>query len=141
MRLTEFYKSVAKNSEYPFVIRFIVLTASSWIFQGVLYMDRTEKTFKIVTELIILIFSIALLHGILSIINAIIISLIFCHTMNWIFNGQIFVVLKNLKMVMNPPECFSRYVEDLTERIGAERLHHSCSGIREYFQETIRELV
>ncbi|HHV34610.1 MAG TPA: hypothetical protein GXX59_03410 [Syntrophomonadaceae bacterium] len=117
MHLAELYTSIAKDPDHPFAVRFVILMASSWIFQGVLYMDKTEKAFKVVTELILFTFPLILLLGVLPVIYATILSLIICHTMNWILNGQIFVVLKNLKMVSNPPECFRKYINVLARRI------------------------
>jgi len=76
-------------------------------------MDRTEKVFKLTLE--VLFTAMLVLLGI-NIVPSIIIS----HTLNWIVNGHIFVVFKNLKLIKTPKEKFDAYIERLRKEVENE---------------------
>ncbi len=69
--------------------------ASHWVFQGLLYMDPTERLFKIAID--------ASLTAVLSIalaqlthpISAIVLSALGAHSLNLLFNGQIWVAIRH----------------------------------------------
>ncbi|KUK17266.1 hypothetical protein [Thermococcus sibiricus] len=126
------HHKIAKG-DYPLYIKAPILLSSSWLFQGILYMDRTERVFKLALDVL---FTIILVLLGANIPTAILIS----HTINWIFNGQIFVVFKNLKLITTPKEKFNVYIERLRAKLESEPsivwagIYGSL--VREEFKET-----
>jgi len=100
---------ILSKGNYPFYIKAPVLILSSWIFQGILYMDKTEKIFKLSLDIIFTFIFVAFGINVLT-------SILIAHTLNWIFNGQIFVTCKNLKIIKTPKEKFENYIERLKNR-------------------------
>jgi len=115
MKIHAFYKDLAKTKKYPFLIRFIFLSLSSFIFQGFLYMDKSERIFKIMITLIVFIVLLLILRP--SDAGFIILLLFLAHMFNWLFNGQIFVLLKNLKLISTDKKKFICYIENMQKRI------------------------
>ena len=68
--------------------RLVVLT-SNYIFQGIRYMSLGEKIYKISVTII---FSLL----VFLLLNNLVISIIIGHTLNYIINGQFFVVYRYL---------------------------------------------
>ena len=112
MVISRLHYNLAKGN-YPLYIKAPILLLSSWLFQGLLYMDITEKVFKL--TLGILFTGIFVFWGIN--IKA---SMLISHTLNWIFNGQIFVVFKNLKLIRTPPQKIDAYIQRLKKRVEDE---------------------
>ncbi|KYC45236.1 MAG: hypothetical protein APG11_01573 [Candidatus Methanofastidiosum methylothiophilum] len=113
-----FHRSLAKGNDHPFVLRLILLTFSSWLFQSILYMDRTEKAFKILLELILFILSLLVISYLLNnTLLSIFLAFILVHTLNWIFNGQIGVLLKNLDILNTDKEKFFDYMDNVKEKV------------------------
>lgn len=84
--------------------------ASGWFFQGLLYMDSTERWFKILLDVVmtIVIFFFIILF-IPSIIITILISFLIAHTINFLFNGHFMVIMKNLGKSVLTQESYSRF--------------------------------
>ena len=76
-------------------------------------MDRAEKVFKLALDAL---FTAVLVFLGVSIVASIVIS----HTLNWIFNGHIFVVFKNLKLIKTSKEKFDTYIERLKRKVENE---------------------
>lgn len=117
MNLSKFHKRLAKKDEFPMYIRVPLLTLSSWLFQGILYMDTTERVFKILLD-VLFFFPLYLAfrpHG--SPLLGILIAFILAHTLNWIFNGQIPVLLKNLRLIKTEYERFEKYLDTLKKKV------------------------
>lgn len=118
MDFNKFHRSLAKGTDHPFVVRLILLTFSSWLFQCILYMDRTEKIFKILVEFILFAPSFLVLNYLLNnILLSIFLAFIIAHTLNWIFNGQIGVLLKNLDILNTDKEKFFDYMDNVKEEV------------------------
>lgn len=100
---------ILSKEDYPLYIKAPILILSSWIFQGILYMDKTEKVFKLGLDMIMTIILLILGVDVLT-------SILIAHTLNWIFNGQIFVTCKNLKIIKTPKEKFEKYIERLKNK-------------------------
>lgn len=118
--INNFYRKLAKESTYPFFIRSVFLVISSWLFQGLLYMDKTEKYFKILLEIVLLVFIYFLVSNMLNPVLSFIIAILASHTINWIFNGQIFVVFKNLRLIETETEDFIKFLDQITKRLDKE---------------------
>jgi len=112
MRISQIHHDIAKG-DYPVCIKAPILILSGWLFQGILYMDKTEKVFKLTLDLLLTM--IFMLVGI-SLIESIVIS----HTINWIFNGQVWVIFKNLKTLRTPKRKFKKYLTRLRIHVGSE---------------------
>ena len=67
-----------------------------WIFQGSLYMDATERWFKISMDVLLtLVFMLLLMTLQVPGLIALIAAFLLAHTLNFLFNGQIWGVLKH----------------------------------------------
>lgn len=82
---------------------------SNWVFQGMRYMQWHERALKLGSGGILAAGTIALLEETsLPIVLAI---LCVVHTLNWLLNGQFFVLARYLHPVPNAPARFDKYVE------------------------------
>jgi hypothetical protein len=98
----------------------LVAVVMHWTFQSLFYMDPTERWFKITLDLVL-----TLLGGIVLCVwlhwqVAWLIAFVVAHTLNFLFNGQLWGVLKHYGMVSHTYEEFYRYVQGLGERMGRE---------------------
>jgi predicted nucleotidyltransferase len=101
-----------RDDEYPRWISVPALLGVHWAFQGTLYMDRTERTFKVVTDLVLG----AVLWGILRRrldLAALPVALVLAHTANVLINGQIPCVVKHFGYVQNDYSTFRRQLQRL----------------------------
>jgi hypothetical protein len=91
-----------------------------WVFQGMLGMDATERWFKLGLDFILFL----VVGGILSLWLprpwAIGLGIFTAHTLNFFFNGQIWVALKNFGGVRHTWLEFNREIERLRVRIAQE---------------------
>ncbi|MGI6078573.1 MAG: glycosyltransferase [Fastidiosipilaceae bacterium] len=102
-------------------------------------MDKTEKAFKIFTD-ICLVFSIYLIVNYsypwtISIPAAV----FFGHTINWIINGQICVVFKNLKLIKNDHVAFREYINGIQLRIKEEPSIQSAAAFGSLSRKSLKE--
>lgn len=139
MDLNGFHKSLAKGYKYPFIVRFILLTLSSWIFQGTLYMDTTERYFKLILDLIMVLPLFLILNYYLNLLTSILLAIILAHTLNWIFNGQIFVVLKNLKLIQTSEQSFKAYLDGIKIRVENESSIIAAAAYGSISREKLKE--
>lgn len=110
MDISGFHRKLAKGSDFPFLMRLLLLTFSSWLFQGILYMDTTERNFKCFIDFIIFLPLFFIFNRFLPILSSIVIAIMIAHTFNWVINGQIYVLLKNLNLLETSTESFIGYM-------------------------------
>jgi thymidylate kinase/predicted nucleotidyltransferase len=91
-----------------------------WLLQCMLYMDRTELIFKIWFEVSVFLIIFFILNFGLSIIQAFIFALLISHTVNFLFNAQLFVVLKHYGLVHHSEKEFSNYIFEFKKRLSRE---------------------
>jgi predicted nucleotidyltransferase len=104
------------------VFRFkIVIILTNWLFQGILYADKTEKLFKISLEIILFIFLSSFLITISNTFLGLFVSVIIAHTVLFIFNGQLFALAKNFDLIYNDPQRIIDYVNGLKQRVSNEK--------------------
>lgn len=120
MDICEFHKRLAKDG-FPLYVKMPILTFSSWLFQGVLYMDTTERIFKILLDILFFIPLYLVFRVYFYSSSSTLMAVMLSHTLNWIFNGQIFVLLGNLRLIKIEPERFSEYLDNLRKRISKEK--------------------
>jgi len=97
----------------------VVVIAGNWLLQGMRYMETGERYLKIACTLIpslVIIFIIIKIRGRIILSEAII-SCMVGHTLNWIFNGHLFVLLRYFpikgRMTLEKMELF---IHDLHRR-------------------------
>ncbi len=91
-----------------------------WVFQGLLYMDPTERWFKLALDALLTAGFGALLNLWMPLAPALVIGFLIAHTLNFLFNGQVYGVLKHFGSVHTSWEDFQSYVDGLKARIDAE---------------------
>lgn len=104
----------------PLLKRKVPALLVHWVFQGILYMDATERIFKLSIDLILSVIFSILLNMWFSIYLAIAVSLIFSHTLNFLINAQIYVVLKHFTYVERSKKYIKQYTDLLKIRIIGE---------------------
>lgn len=109
MRIIKLHRKLSKDKKTSLYIKIPILTLSSWLFQGILFMDATERIFKISIDLLIFV-PIYLILSHYNIVLGVVFALLLAHTLNWIFNGQIFVLLKNLNLTRTEKNSFTNYI-------------------------------
>ena len=95
----------------------LIALASHWTFQGLLAMDPTERRFKLGLDLALAV-ALRPLLGRLPV--AWLAALLLTHTLNWLFNGHLWAVLKTYRLVTLPPARRQRYLAGLARRVQAE---------------------
>jgi len=84
-------------------------------------MDRTEKIFFLLLDGI---FFLPIFFAFLALSNlssSIILAVVITHTLHWLFNGHLYVLLKNLRLSKIELDCFAKYLSDLRERAKKEK--------------------
>ncbi|AKB33064.1 hypothetical protein MSSIH_2374 [Methanosarcina siciliae HI350] len=107
------------NALFKFKI-FIVL--SNWIFQGMLYADKTERSFRLLVDCLITLVLYAVSTNLIpSAYFGLILSFFVAHTVNWIFNGQLFVLGRYLGIKPKKQNEFCKYINELKYRAEREK--------------------
>jgi len=91
-----------------------------WLFQGLLYMDPTERWFKLGLDLVLALIMGAVLALWLPVLPALVLGGLIAHTLNFLFNGQVYGVLKHFGSVRHTWEQFDGEVQRLRRRIAEE---------------------
>jgi predicted nucleotidyltransferase len=118
--MNETYERILSSRYLPRSLGAGLIIAINWTFQSMLYMDRTERIFKLLTDVaFFLLFTVAFLQ-VLPLVPAIAVSIVLAHTLNWMVNGHIFALLKTFGGVKTDPERFATYIRLLRERIAEE---------------------
>lgn len=98
----------------------LVGVATHWTFQGMLYMDSTERRFKIVCDALFSLLGFAWLKRHVPTGFALSSAFFLAHTLNFFFNAQLWVALKHYGMVQLTYEAFEGYSRRLADRIRRE---------------------
>lgn len=100
---------------------------SNWVFQGMRQMNVYEIGFKLVLD-VVLTFIVAywVLSALSLSLDTIFLSFLFAHTLNWIFNGHIYVLWRYVRPVPTSMKKFENFVQDMVQR-GIDR--SSLDGI------------
>jgi predicted nucleotidyltransferase len=104
----------------PIVTRKSGALALHWLFQGLLYMDPTERWFKLGLDLLLTL----VLGGILRLWLALPLAIgggfAVAHSLNFLFNGQMYGVLKTFGTVSHSGATFNAELERLRARVTEE---------------------
>jgi predicted nucleotidyltransferase len=106
-----------------------------WIFQGMLYMDRTELIFKLFLDFSLTILFSIVLSAWFSWQMALITAFVLAHSVNFIFNSQFWVVMKFYGLVSLSFEEYEIYSKGIAERI----CKASCFSYAGIFGSRVRE--
>lgn len=113
--LIEWFDRINKTNEYPISVRLPILLLSNWTFQGFFYMDRTERVFKIASEVSETIMLLAAMLPMVPAIPSLILTIATVHTANWMLNCQFFALMRKFGCVKTTRERFTRYLNSLAE--------------------------
>jgi thymidylate kinase/predicted nucleotidyltransferase len=108
---TSVYAKVESPWMQRIVSRKLGALAVHWLFQGMLYMDPTERRVKLGLNLILTLLFGWLLKRQLPSLPAFGLGLLSAHTLNFLFNGQIYGVLKHFGGVRHTWDEFNQEVE------------------------------
>lgn len=114
--MNKLYKRILDYKYLPNSIKIIIIIFINWTFQSFLYMDLAEKTYKIFLDIVFLIIFYIILINIFDIYLSIIIAFLIAHTINWIFNGHIFALLKTFGNIQTDKTDFLKYIENIKEK-------------------------
>lgn len=117
-----YYGISRRTALRPFLRSPVFAMSVHWIFQGMLYMGRTELLFKLGLDLSLTAISWILFYWALGMpwAWAALSAFLVAHTLNFLFNGQVWVVLKHFHLVTNSRSEFEEYLSQIAERIQAE---------------------
>lgn len=119
--MNELYSKILSIPYLPNFIKKLMVIGINWTFQSVLYMDRTERTFKLTFNLIFtVIFAMLLVDYVKPLMLSVIIAFIISHTLNWTFNNNLFGLFKTFGNVITPRGKFEEYIKRLQMRIENE---------------------
>lgn len=100
----------------------LFIVVSNWIFQGMLYADKTERAFRLFLDgLMTLILYAVFTNLILGVYTGLTLSFFVAHTVNWIFNGQLFVLGRYVGIKPKKQDEFCNYVNKLKYRAEREK--------------------
>lgn len=122
MNIKPYYKLSHSKKLRPFLESPIVAFIIHWIFQGLLYMDKTERLFKIFTDLLFTFLFSLILYGFSKSVtfNMLLLSFVLAHTMNFLFNAQVWVVAKHFRLIHQSKEAFDRFIQAFSIRLKNE---------------------
>jgi thymidylate kinase len=91
-----------------------------WVFQSMVYMDPTERWFKLGIDAVLTVVGAVFLQLWMPWPLALFVAFLIAHTLNFFFNGQLFALLKNYGYVeLSYPE-FRAYAQGIARRAKAE---------------------
>jgi len=117
-----FHTKVFNNKFLPKSIKELILIGASWTFRpNIFQMDRTEKAFAVISEILTFLALSVLMVSFIGVYVGLFLALIITHTIHWLFNGQVFVTFKNLGLTRVDCKRFIEYAVTLQQRIPKER--------------------
>lgn len=115
------YKRILEFNLLPRWGRIGVIIGINWFFQSILYMDRTEKGFKLLLEVLFILATFLVVHPFIAFWPAIVIALLGGHSLNWLFNGHLFGLLKTFKYGEIDSLKLDSYLAGFKERLSKEK--------------------
>lgn len=121
MKPDSFQGKILHNKYLPKLLKFLIIIASNWVFHGFLYMEKTEKAFFLLFDLLLFFPIWFFLSLVLNLFFSSLVSLFVAHTIHWLFDGHVYVMLKNLGRSKTPKAKFSEYINSLSEKAKNEK--------------------
>jgi len=117
----EHYYHISNSARLrPILKNVFVALGIHWLFQNIWATDHTEQLFKFATDAILTVLFYFVLIQYFSFIAAVILSWSIAHTINFLFNGQIFGVLKNWGNIKHDLDEIEQYINSMKNRIRTE---------------------
>lgn len=114
------YKKILDLPYVPMFLKKLIVIGINWIFQGILYMDRTERIFKILFDVTLTLIFGNILSYLIPIYVSILLGFTISHTINWLFNNNLFGLFKTFGNIRTPKEKFEEYLERLKQNVEKE---------------------
>ncbi len=121
MKPDSFQWKILNNKHLPKPLKFLIVIAVNWLFHGFLYMEKTEKAFFLLFDAVLFLPSWFFLYLATDFLFSIFVAFVFAHTIHWLFDGHIYVLLKNLGKCRTPLAKFEDYTNGLSERARSEK--------------------
>jgi hypothetical protein len=102
---------------------------SHWAFQGFFNMDATERLYKICVELVIYFPTVLILAYFTANPIFFLIGFLLAHSMNFLFNGQLWVALRFFRINKVSASRFYDYVESFSERARTQQAIIAVIGL------------
>lgn len=100
----------------------IFIIVSNWTFQGMLYADKTERSFRLLLDcLMTLVLYTFFINLVLDQYTGLVFSFFIAHTVNWIFNGQLFVLSRYIGFKPRKSNNFCKFLSELKYRAEREK--------------------
>jgi len=120
--VTSPYDIIIRHRTIPKPIKIAIVLTINWVFQSILYMDRTEKVFKLAITA-----SLGTIGALLS--SAFVpalpsawalgLGILVGHTVNWITNGNIPAVAKHFGVLTTSEKELTNFEADITQRLAS----------------------
>jgi hypothetical protein len=90
---------------------------SNWTCQGMPYMNRYERLYRVTIEIIVIAILSWAVANLMDYYKALFASILVVHTLFWSFNGHFYVLMRYLKERKHDPMRFIAYIEGINERL------------------------
>lgn len=91
----------------------VAVIASNWVFQGMRYMNVYEITLKLSLDALLLLIALNYLVDVMLTVPALVTALVIAHTINWIINGHLFVLMRYVTPVAKTEKQFEYFIEKM----------------------------
>ncbi|MGD9131078.1 MAG: nucleotidyltransferase domain-containing protein [Candidatus Bathyarchaeota archaeon] len=115
-----YYGKVFDMKYLPSFAKKTIIVGTNWTFHGMLHMDFCEKMFCLTLELIVFVFITAFLVNFVKLEFSMLLAFLMGHTFNWVFNGHLFVLLKDIGYKKTSIPQFLKYIVKLKNRFEQE---------------------
>ncbi|MFC1808878.1 nucleotidyltransferase domain-containing protein [Candidatus Omnitrophota bacterium] len=106
-----------------------LIILSNWVLQGMRYMNWRERVYRICTELLVVGF---LFFAGLSLV----VSIVVAHTLFWLLNGHIFVLLRYIVNISFDQKAFWKYAEQINRRMKKRTYIAACAAFGSISRDT-----
>ncbi len=90
----------------------IAVIASNWLFQGMRYMNIYEVSLKLLLDALLVVIISAMFSDKLTILS-VLMAIIVAHTINWLINGHIFVLMRYVAPVPKTEKHFEKFISQM----------------------------
>lgn len=100
----------------------------SWVFQGALYMDWRELSFRLTLEVLLAVVLWSVFQLIIETSPSLVASVFVSHTLMWVLNGHLWALSLGggRRVARNRPDVVLRYLQGLNERMMKARAVKAC---------------
>lgn len=88
----------------------LAVIASNWVFQGMRYMNIYEISLKLLLDIVFMYVLVAFYPGNLQFLYILLLAFIIAHTINWVINGHIFVLMRYVAPVPKTKKHFDDFI-------------------------------